>query len=75
MTLLGWALGLVVRLWLWTLRVEVVHPAAGAADPSRPWVYAFWHGAQLAQSTPSGLPSACSGHRRHQQAVGDGNLL
>ena len=48
MTLLGWALGLVVRLWLWTLRVEVVHPAAGAADPSRPWVYAFWHGAQLA---------------------------
>ena len=38
--------GLIVRLWLATLRVRVVtHPALeGVRD--RPWVMAFWHGTQ-----------------------------
>ena len=44
--LLGAFLGVVARLWLWTLRVRVVvHPdLAKAAE--RPWVLAFWHGTQ-----------------------------
>jgi lysophospholipid acyltransferase (LPLAT)-like uncharacterized protein len=44
--LLGVLLGLLVRIWLATLRVRVVlHPALeGVRD--RPWVLAFWHGTQ-----------------------------
>lgn len=45
MTSLGWLLGLFVRLWLSTLRVEIVGPLGVPGD--RPWVYAFWHGTQL----------------------------
>src|ERR1700744_6559466 len=38
--------GLLVRLWLATLRVRVVvHPALEAVG-DRPWVLAFWHGTQ-----------------------------
>jgi lysophospholipid acyltransferase (LPLAT)-like uncharacterized protein len=44
--LLGVLLGLVARIWLATLRVRVVrHPALERVD-DRPWVLAFWHGAQ-----------------------------
>jgi lysophospholipid acyltransferase (LPLAT)-like uncharacterized protein len=44
---LGWVLGVVVRVWLATLRVHVrVDPALGIAH-DRPWVLAFFHGAQL----------------------------
>ncbi len=44
--LLGWTLGLLVRAWLRTLRVRVeVDPRLRAAA-DRPWVLAFWHGAQ-----------------------------
>jgi lysophospholipid acyltransferase (LPLAT)-like uncharacterized protein len=43
----GVLLGLVVRLWLATLRVSVVsHPGLENAN-GRPWVLAFWHGEQL----------------------------
>jgi lysophospholipid acyltransferase (LPLAT)-like uncharacterized protein len=45
--LVGFLLGLLVRLWLATLRVRVViHPALEGVR-SRPWVLAFWHGEQL----------------------------
>jgi lysophospholipid acyltransferase (LPLAT)-like uncharacterized protein len=38
-------LGLIARIWLWTLRVRVeVHPAL--ADETRPWVLSFLHGKQ-----------------------------
>ena len=38
--------GLLVRLWLATLRVRVVaHPALESVR-ERPWVLAFWHGTQ-----------------------------
>jgi lysophospholipid acyltransferase (LPLAT)-like uncharacterized protein len=44
--LLGLLLGLVVRLWLATLRVRVVlHPGLDRVS-DRPWVLAFWHGTQ-----------------------------
>lgn len=44
--ILGTLLGIVARLWLWTLRVELeVHPALAAAG-DRPWVLAFFHGKQ-----------------------------
>lgn len=45
MTVLGWALGVFVRVWLWTLRVTVAGPDGD--DDRRPRVYAFWHGTQL----------------------------
>jgi lysophospholipid acyltransferase (LPLAT)-like uncharacterized protein len=45
-TILGVLLGIVARLWLWTLRVELeVHPALSAFE-DRPWVLAFFHGKQ-----------------------------
>lgn len=45
---LGLLLGLVVRLWLSTLRLTlIVDPALEATRP-RPWVLVFWHGQQLA---------------------------
>jgi len=45
--LVGLALGVVLRLWLATLRVRVVvHPELEVAR-NRPWVLAFWHGKQL----------------------------
>ncbi|MGA2448137.1 MAG: DUF374 domain-containing protein [Polyangiaceae bacterium] len=43
---LGVLLGGLARLWLATLRLRLrVHPALAAAG-DRPWVLAFWHGAQ-----------------------------
>ena len=43
---LGWAVGIVARVWLMTLRVRVVlHPALERAL-DRPWVFAFFHGTQ-----------------------------
>lgn len=47
---LGIALGLVARLWLATLRIDVrVAPEAEAAlADARPWILAFWHGRQFA---------------------------
>ena len=45
---LGYLLGIVARLWLMTLRLDLrVHPSVGAAmDSGRPWVLAFFHGKQ-----------------------------
>jgi lysophospholipid acyltransferase (LPLAT)-like uncharacterized protein len=44
--LLGWIAGAVARLWLATLRVHLrLDPGLAAVD-DRPWVLAFWHGAQ-----------------------------
>jgi lysophospholipid acyltransferase (LPLAT)-like uncharacterized protein len=45
--LLGFVLGLVVRAWLATLRVEVAVDAALAGAERRPWVLAFFHGTQF----------------------------
>jgi lysophospholipid acyltransferase (LPLAT)-like uncharacterized protein len=43
---LGWLAGIVARVWLATLRVRLrVDPGLAAAS-DRPWVLAFWHGAQ-----------------------------
>lgn len=39
-------LGLVVRLWMATLRVRVVVDPSLAQVGARPWVLAFWHGTQ-----------------------------
>jgi lysophospholipid acyltransferase (LPLAT)-like uncharacterized protein len=45
-SLLGWALGVVARAWLATLRVRVTsHPGLERVR-DRPWVLAFWHGTQ-----------------------------
>jgi lysophospholipid acyltransferase (LPLAT)-like uncharacterized protein len=44
--LLGWVLGLVARAWLGTLRVRVAEDPALQSASDRPWVLAFWHGAQ-----------------------------
>lgn len=47
--LVGVLLGLLVRVWLATLRVRVVvDPALGGeGDTARPWVLAFFHGTQF----------------------------
>ncbi|MEJ7729098.1 MAG: DUF374 domain-containing protein [Polyangiaceae bacterium] len=46
--LVGTLTGLAARLWLASLRLTlIVDPALGAVA-DRPWVYAFWHGQQLA---------------------------
>ena len=43
---LGWLLGMLARLWLATLRLELeVHPSLEAVR-DRPWVLAFLHGKQ-----------------------------
>jgi lysophospholipid acyltransferase (LPLAT)-like uncharacterized protein len=42
----GFIVGVVVRLWLATLRVHVQYDAALEAASGRPWVFAFWHGTQ-----------------------------
>ncbi|MCB9576372.1 MAG: DUF374 domain-containing protein [Polyangiaceae bacterium] len=42
---IGFAVGLLVRLWGWTWRVRVHAPAALGVEPM---VLAFWHGTQLA---------------------------
>jgi lysophospholipid acyltransferase (LPLAT)-like uncharacterized protein len=42
----GWALGLLARAWLATLRVRVVADPALRGVADRPWVLAFWHGTQ-----------------------------
>jgi lysophospholipid acyltransferase (LPLAT)-like uncharacterized protein len=45
--LLGVALGVVARLYLWTLRARIrLDPALDLRDP-RPFVLCFWHGDQL----------------------------
>jgi lysophospholipid acyltransferase (LPLAT)-like uncharacterized protein len=44
--LLGFALGLLARVWLATLRVEVEMDPGLAAVACRPWVLAFLHGQQ-----------------------------
>jgi len=45
--LIGVFLGLVVRVWLATLRVRVVSHSGLESVSGRPWVLAFWHGNQL----------------------------
>jgi lysophospholipid acyltransferase (LPLAT)-like uncharacterized protein len=42
----GFIVGVVVRLWLATLRVHVQYDATLEAASGRPWVFAFWHGTQ-----------------------------
>jgi len=44
---LGLALGMLVRLYLTTLRVSVRADPALDRDEVRPWVLCFWHGDQL----------------------------
>jgi lysophospholipid acyltransferase (LPLAT)-like uncharacterized protein len=44
--LVGWVAGVVARVWLATLRVGVRADPALSAAGERPWVLAFWHGAQ-----------------------------
>lgn len=44
--LLGVCLGLLLRLWIATLRVRVLRAPEPAGDP-RPVVLAFWHGQQM----------------------------
>ncbi len=46
--MVGWLLGLVARLWLATLRLEVVKSPELAAAGDVPWVLAFFHGTQFA---------------------------
>jgi len=43
---LGLLLGVLARIWLSTLRVRVVADPSLEAVADRPWVLAFWHGAQ-----------------------------
>jgi hypothetical protein len=45
--LLGWLLGLIVRVWLSTLRLRVHADPALDRVRDRPWVLAFWHGSQF----------------------------
>ncbi len=45
---LGFVVGLVARLWLGSLRLTLVLDPALRLDDPRPFVYAFWHGQQLA---------------------------
>ena len=44
---LGLALGMLVRLYLTTLRISVHADGALDRDEVRPWVLCFWHGDQL----------------------------
>ncbi len=44
--LLGILVGLVARVWLATLRVQIVSDPALADRAGRPWVLAFFHGTQ-----------------------------
>jgi lysophospholipid acyltransferase (LPLAT)-like uncharacterized protein len=44
--ILGFVAGIVARLWVATLRVRVRLDPALAGTGDRPWVLAFWHGAQ-----------------------------
>ena len=46
--LLGLVLGLVARLWLWTLRLEIVRSPSLEPVSDRPWVLSFFHGTQFA---------------------------
>lgn len=43
----GLLLGLVVRLWTWSLFVRAVWSPSLQKNESRPWVLCFWHGTQL----------------------------
>jgi len=47
MAVLGVLVGLVARVWLWTLRVQVhIDPRLFEGQDERPWVMGFWHGRQ-----------------------------
>jgi lysophospholipid acyltransferase (LPLAT)-like uncharacterized protein len=46
--LAGTLTGLLARLWVSSLRLTLVEAPALAAVAERPWIYAFWHGQQLA---------------------------
>lgn len=41
---LGFALGIVARLWLLTLRVTAASHPALSVSASQPWILALWHG-------------------------------
>lgn len=45
-TVVGFAIGLIARIWLATLRVRVTLDPGLEAVCDRPWVLAFWHGTQ-----------------------------
>jgi lysophospholipid acyltransferase (LPLAT)-like uncharacterized protein len=46
-SLVGWLLGVFVRLYLTTLRVSIRSDPALDPSDARPWVLCFWHGDQL----------------------------
>ncbi|MBI2391074.1 MAG: DUF374 domain-containing protein [Deltaproteobacteria bacterium] len=47
-TLVGWLLGVVVWIWVRTLRVRVIDRVADADRTlDAPWILAFWHGSQV----------------------------
>lgn len=46
--LIGFVLGLIARLWLMTLRLEVLVDETLDAYDTRPWVLSFFHGTQFA---------------------------
>jgi len=45
--LVGTLLGLIVWLWVRTLRVRVIDRTGAARDHDGPWILAFWHGTQV----------------------------
>jgi lysophospholipid acyltransferase (LPLAT)-like uncharacterized protein len=60
-SILGFALGVFVRLYLATLRVTVTVDKALDRDDPRPWIFCFWHGEQL--------PLLCYQRRRRTVAL------
>jgi hypothetical protein len=46
--LIGLILGLIARLWLMTLRLEIIADDRLDAQDARPWVLSFFHGTQFA---------------------------
>lgn len=46
--LLGWLLGVIVWIWVRTLRVHVIDRVSDAdRTADAPWILAFWHGSQV----------------------------
>jgi len=45
--LIGTILGLLVWVWVRTLRLRVIDRTGGAAADGAPWILAFWHGTQV----------------------------